>query len=203
MKKALALVTMFALTMMAAATLAVAHNPAPSNDCDTWSRTAHAVPTPTPSPPSHHRTNHAGASNYDNLNDFSSQAPNQALPNGTLIHSSSGHYVAETGNGTGNAGKGTYVEVVGGGQYEGDPYLNNMGEGGYVQGRVDGAGTPAAGHHADFHFNTFGPLSEGSNALTWDSHAEVCVSVDNNKQSVSHTVPCPVPSSAPDGVKCY
>jgi hypothetical protein len=202
MKKVLALVTILVTSLMAS--FAIAHVPSPSGDCDTWSRTAHAAPSPYPTQtPSHHRVNHPGAVNYDNLNDFSSSAPNQPLPNGTLVHTSSGHYVAQTGNGAGNSGAGTYVEVVGGGQYEGEPYVKNMGEGGYVQGRVDGNGTPAAGHHVDFHANTFGPVSEGSNAATWDSHVQACVSVDGDKHEAGQTITCPVPGNAPDGVKCY
>src|SRR5688572_30463238 len=143
--------SLFVATLMVAiggATLAQAHVPSGSQDCDSWSRTTHAAPSPYPSStPSHHRTTHPGGVNYDNLNDFSGSLPNQALPNGTLIHTSGGHYVAQTGNGAGNMGAGSYVEIVGGQQYEGDPYVPRAGEGGYVQGRVDGNGTPATGHH--------------------------------------------------------
>ncbi len=205
MKKLAMFVAVFSVAL-AGAGLALAHNPSTGGDCDTWSRTAH-YPNPTgSSSPSHHRIVHPGAANYDNLNDFKVNdfsGPDQALPNGTIIHQSSGHYVVQTGSGSGNVGNGTYVEVVGGGVYEGEPYLQNMGEGGYVQGRLDGNGTPATGHEADFHANTFGPVSEGSNALTHDSHAEACVSVDGQKQSVAHTVPCPVPAGTPDAIKCY
>lgn len=187
----------FALTLAVglAATAAVwAHTPG-TNDCDTGSRRNHVPASPTPTPASHDYE--SGMIKRDSTHDVlpAPLGPDVAFPNQTRVlqDPNGGRYIVKTGQGASptyspapNGGLSGYVEVVGGKQFENNPPYNNLGQGGYVQGRVD-----VAGHEADFHVASYGPISEVAPNLWHVTRAQACASVDNTKVGQTVDVPCP------------
>lgn len=170
MSKRLVALTMLVLVFAGGSALADHHDPhgdTSANRCDTWWR----------------------ADGYDPDGDHNThEGPGTSTPteitiggpDNTAIISEGGHYVINSNS--------FYVEVVGGQGYA-RPINGNGSRGGWVQGEVDIAGTPA---DVDFLAGTFaGP--GGANPTY--SEADLCLSVADQRIDLRQCETPPLPSS--------